>query len=79
MTVIFHKISVFFAILITQKETDRNTFEAEVSSKLVFEISLIREVREFLVVYEERERRRNGSDQADDVRKGRQEAPGRAT
>ena len=55
---IFHKISVFFAILITQKETDRNAFEAEVSSKLVFEITLIGKMRQFLVVYEKRERRR---------------------
>ena len=58
MTVIFHKISVFFATLITQKETYWNALKAEVSSKLVFEISLIREMRQFLVVYKEHERRR---------------------
>ena len=55
---IFHKISVFFAILITQKETDGNAFEAEVPSELVFEITLIGKMRQFLVVDEEHERGR---------------------
>ena len=62
VTVIFHKISVFFATLITQKETDWNAFESEVSSKLVFEITLIGKMRQFLVVDEKRERGRlNGN------------------
>ena len=53
-----HNILSLFALFITQKNLNRCALEAEVTSYLVLDVSLIREMGQLGIVYKQRERGR---------------------